>query len=107
MLHPQQQTAAAASQHPAEPSVCYTCRAAEDAAHARDGYDFYGVTLRVEIARGGNPRGPPRGPTSRRQGTPFRVTIRGLPASASWQDLKVGCPAPTQLQAATKVAALC
>lgn len=66
----------------------HCCRAAEDAAHARDGYDFYGTTLRVEIARGGNPRGPPRGPTNRRPGT-FRVTIRGLPPSASWQDLKV------------------
>lgn len=65
------------------------CRAAEDAAHARDGYDFYGTTLRVELARGGNPRGPPRGPTNRRAGTGFRVLIRGLPASASWQDLKV------------------
>jgi hypothetical protein len=64
-------------------------RGAEDAALARDGYDFYGTTLRVELARGGNPRGPPRGPTNRRPGTGFRVTIRGLPASASWQDLKV------------------
>lgn len=67
-----------------------THRSAEDAAHARDGFDFYGTTLRVELARGGNPRGPPRGPTNRRQGgTPFRVIVRGLPASASWQDLKV------------------
>lgn len=66
------------------------CRAAEDAAAARDGYDFYGSTLRVELARGGNPRGPPRGPTSRRpNASQYRVLIRGLPPSASWQDLKV------------------
>ena len=34
------------------------CRDAEDAARGRDGYDFYGSKLRVEIARGG---GPPMG----------------------------------------------
>jgi arginine/serine-rich splicing factor 1/9 len=79
-------------------------RSAEDAAHARDGYDFYGATLRVEQARGGNARGggpgggmgPPRGGGAmggrggpRGGNTPFRVLIRGLPPSASWQDLKV------------------
>eukprot|EP00879_Flechtneria_rotunda_P023087 GHRR01024406.1.p1 GENE.GHRR01024406.1~~GHRR01024406.1.p1 ORF type:complete len:194 (+),score=40.04 GHRR01024406.1:401-982(+) len=66
-------------------------RDAEEAAQARDGYDFYGTTLRVELARGGNPRGPPRGPPRRGGGgggSGYRVLIRGLPPSASWQDLK-------------------
>ncbi|WIA28221.1 hypothetical protein OEZ86_010779 [Tetradesmus obliquus] len=76
-------------------------RDAEDAAQARDGYDFYGTTLRVELARGGRPSGGPRGgdfggrgggggargPPRGARGN-FRVLIKGLPASASWQDLK-------------------
>jgi arginine/serine-rich splicing factor 1/9 len=76
--------------------ACF-CRDAEDAAQARDGYDFYGTTLRVELARGGRPSGGPRGggggggfrgPPRGARGN-FRVLIKGLPASASWQDLKV------------------
>lgn len=80
-------------------SDVWICRDAEEAAQARDGYDFYGTTLRVELARGGSTRGgrgPPRavprgggGGGGGRGGSQYRVTIRGLPASASWQDLKV------------------
>ena len=85
-------------------------RDAEDAVRGRDGYDFDGYRLRVEAprgrggARGGGPgrdsyndryndrprfgymgRGG-RGPPPRRGD--FRVTVSGLPASGSWQDLK-------------------
>ncbi|PAV83068.1 hypothetical protein WR25_02596 [Diploscapter pachys] len=78
-------------------------RDAEDAVHARDGYDFDGHRLRVEFTRGVGPRGPggrplnggwavdygnPRrgGPPTRRSN--YRVIIEGLPPSGSWQDLK-------------------
>lgn len=75
-------------------------RDAEEAARARDGYDFYGSRLRVEIARGGNPRGPMGGGGGfgggrggggfgPPRGSGYRVTVTGLPPSASWQDLKV------------------
>ncbi|KAG6746563.1 hypothetical protein POTOM_048915 [Populus tomentosa] len=75
-------------------------RDAEDAIRGRDGYNFDGCRLRVELAHGG------RGPSSndRRGGygggggsggrfgisrhSEFRVIVRGLPSSASWQDLK-------------------
>lgn len=76
---------------------------AEDAVRGRDGYDFYGNRLRVELAKGaggrgggggfggGGPRGfggaPPPGFRPRQTG--FRVLVRNLPMSASWQDLKV------------------
>ena len=88
---------------------------------ARDGYEFGGQRLRVEISRGaGGPGGPPRGDyggggggggggsrnprerggrepppvprTFEGRGTGFRATIKGLPMSASWQDLKVWDP---------------
>ncbi|KAF5732001.1 serine/arginine-rich splicing factor SR34A-like [Tripterygium wilfordii] len=68
---------------------------AEDAIRGRDGYDFDGCRIRVELAHGG------RGKSSlSRQGgggggrfgashrSEFRVVVRGLPPSASWQDLK-------------------
>nr|GMD95144.1 serine/arginine-rich splicing factor SR34A-like isoform X1 [Ipomoea batatas] len=48
---------------------------AEDAIRGRDGYNFDGCRLRVELAHGG--RGPPSS-----------IIVRGLPDSASWQDLK-------------------
>ena len=35
------------------------CSDAEDAVHARDGYNYDGYTLRVEFPRGGGPGGPP------------------------------------------------
>lgn len=59
----------------------------------RDGYDFYGNRLRVELAKGAGGRGrgfgggPPPGFRPRQTG--FRVLVKGLPMSASWQDLKV------------------
>ncbi|KAG8234763.1 hypothetical protein J437_LFUL006595 [Ladona fulva] len=66
-------------------------RDAEDAVHARDGYDYDGYRLRVEFPRGGGPggfrgRGRGRGPPARR--SQYRVLVTGLPPSGSWQDLK-------------------
>uniref|UniRef100_F6HZ42 RRM domain-containing protein n=1 Tax=Vitis vinifera TaxID=29760 RepID=F6HZ42_VITVI len=73
-------------------------RDAEDAIRGRDGYDFDGHRLRVELAHGGrghsssidrhshsSGRGG-RGGASRR--SEYRVLVTGLPSSASWQDLK-------------------
>uniref|UniRef100_A0A1J3IMC0 Serine/arginine-rich splicing factor SR30 n=1 Tax=Noccaea caerulescens TaxID=107243 RepID=A0A1J3IMC0_NOCCA len=67
-------------------------RDADDAIYGRDGYDFDGCRLRVEIARSGR-RGSSsadrysgsRAPSRR---SDFRVLVTGLPPSASWQDLK-------------------
>jgi arginine/serine-rich splicing factor 1/9 len=78
-------------------------RDAEDAVHARDGYDYDGYRLRVEFPRGNGPHrgggsgsynrggtssgsGRSRGPPARR--SQYRVLVTGLPASGSWQDLK-------------------
>ncbi|XP_023704231.1 serine/arginine-rich splicing factor 1A [Cryptotermes secundus] len=79
-------------------------RDAEDAVHARDGYDYDGYRLRVEFPRGGGPGGfrgsnrggggggggdrggRGRGPPARR--SQYRVLVTGLPPSGSWQDLK-------------------
>ena len=59
-------------------------RDAEEAVRRRDGYDFYGYRLRVEVARGGSGlRAPPA------RSTGFRCLVKGLPRTASWQDLKV------------------
>mmetsp|Transcript_17865 Transcript_17865/g.45787 ORF Transcript_17865/g.45787 Transcript_17865/m.45787 type:complete len:187 (-) Transcript_17865:720-1280(-) len=81
------------------------------AVQGRDGYDFYGSRLRVELAKGGggggggfrggggfDPRGPPppRGSRGADRGygaappanAEFRVLVYGLPNTASWQDLK-------------------
>ena len=62
----------------------------------RDGYDFYGSRIRVELAKGGvggrAPPGPPP-PNYRTKGSAFRVLVKNLPMSASWQDLKVGASA--------------
>uniref|UniRef100_A0A2P2J5K5 Arginine/serine-rich splicing factor n=3 Tax=Rhizophora mucronata TaxID=61149 RepID=A0A2P2J5K5_RHIMU len=73
-------------------------RDAEDAIYGRDGYDFDGYPLRVELAHGGRRMSSPvdryssysgssggRG-SSRR--SDYRVLVTGLPPSASWQDLK-------------------
>ncbi|KAL6964730.1 Serine/arginine-rich splicing factor sr30 [Sarracenia purpurea var. burkii] len=72
-------------------------RDAEDAIRGRDGYDFDGHPLRVELAHGA--RGSSsvdryssysgssgHGGVSRR--SDYRVLVTGLPSSASWQDLK-------------------
>ncbi|KAB5527436.1 hypothetical protein DKX38_021283 [Salix brachista] len=80
-------------------------RDAEDAIRGRDGYDFDGHRLRVELAHGGRGQsssdrhssysgggggggggGRGRGGVSRR--SEYRVVVTGLPSSASWQDLK-------------------
>lgn len=82
-------------------------RDAEDAVHARDGYDYDGYRLRVEFPRGGGPSSSFRGGrgggdnsrgrndmgNSRGRGPParrsqHRVLVTGLPPSGSWQDLK-------------------
>ncbi|XP_057483864.1 serine/arginine-rich-splicing factor SR34-like isoform X1 [Actinidia eriantha] len=77
-------------------------RDAEDAIRGRDGYDFDGHRLRVELAHGGRGHsssidrhssyskggggGGGRGGVSKR--SDYRVLVTGLPKSASWQDLK-------------------
>ncbi|KAK1319038.1 Pre-mRNA-splicing factor SF2 [Acorus calamus] len=74
-------------------------RDAEDAIRGRDGYNFDGHRLRVELAHGGRGQsssidrhgsyssgGGGRGGVSRR--SDYRVLVTGLPSSASWQDLK-------------------
>ncbi|XP_038988688.1 serine/arginine-rich-splicing factor SR34-like [Phoenix dactylifera] len=73
-------------------------RDAEDAIRGRDGYNFDGHRLRVELAHGGRGQsssfdrhsshssGGRRGGVSRR--SEYRVLVTGLPSSASWQDLK-------------------
>ncbi|XP_015570455.2 serine/arginine-rich splicing factor SR30 isoform X1 [Ricinus communis] len=73
-------------------------RDAEDAIRGRDGYNFDGCRLRVELAHGGRRHSSPgdryssysgrsgsRGPSRR---SDYRVLVTGLPSSASWQDLK-------------------
>lgn len=85
---------------PRPPGYCFIefedSRDAEDAIKGRDGYNFDGNYLRVELAHGG--RGPPppsdrysshssgRSGLSRR--AEYRVVVSKLPSSASWQDLK-------------------
>ncbi|KAK4427636.1 Serine/arginine-rich splicing factor [Sesamum alatum] len=72
-------------------------RDADDAIRGRDGYNFDGCRLRVELAHGGRgssshdrhssySSGTSRGGVSRR--SDYRVLVTGLPSSASWQDLK-------------------
>ncbi len=75
-------------------------RDAEDAVHARDGYDYDGYKLRVEFPRGGGSGGGGmgggfrgsggggggRGPPARR--SQYRCMVTGLPPTGSWQDLK-------------------
>ncbi|KAG8503816.1 hypothetical protein CXB51_001892 [Gossypium anomalum] len=72
---------------------------AEDAIRGRDGYNFDGCRIRVELAHGGRGQssrhdhggGSSRGGKGRfsvSHRSEFRVVVRGLPSSASWQDLK-------------------
>ncbi|KAG6427316.1 hypothetical protein SASPL_111558 [Salvia splendens] len=73
-------------------------RDADDAIRGRDGYNFDGHRLRVELAHGGRglsskdrissySNGSSRGGLSKH--SDYRVSVTGLPYSASWQDLKV------------------
>ena len=64
--------------------VCVCCSA--DAQRARDGYDFGGFRLRVELAKGNFVSSASRGPPQR---SGFRARITGLPESASWQVSRV------------------
>ncbi|KAJ9174343.1 hypothetical protein P3X46_017375 [Hevea brasiliensis] len=87
---------------PRPPCYCFVefenARDAEDAIRGRDGYNFDGCRLRVELAHGGrgqsssDRRGGYGGGSGGRYGisrhSEFRVIVRGLPSSASWQDLK-------------------
>jgi hypothetical protein len=80
------------------PSLCITAfisfahpRDAEDAVRYRDGYDFDGGRIRVEIMKGGAGGaggGPPPDVTRVPATSQFRVFVFGLPKTASWQDLK-------------------
>ncbi|KDO87242.1 hypothetical protein CISIN_1g022301mg [Citrus sinensis] len=70
-------------------------RDAEDAIRGRDGYDFDGHRLRVELAHGGRGRSSSDRHSSHSSGRGRGVSRRseyllvtGLPSSASWQDLK-------------------
>lgn len=88
---------------PRPPGYCFvefeSSRDADDAIRGRDGYNFDGYRLRVELAHGGRGhsssmgRGSSYGSgggnkygVSRR--SEFRVVVKGLPSTASWQDLK-------------------
>ncbi|KAJ7545710.1 hypothetical protein O6H91_08G006300 [Diphasiastrum complanatum] len=90
---------------PRPPGYCFIefehSRDADDAIWGRDGYSFDGHRLRVELAHGGSRRGASvdhyssyqsssSGGKSRNisRRSEYRVTISGLPSSASWQDLK-------------------
>ncbi|KAG8085351.1 hypothetical protein GUJ93_ZPchr0010g8302 [Zizania palustris] len=70
-------------------------RDAKDAIYGRDGYDFDGHRLRVELAHGGRGTSFDRSSSYSSAGrhgasrrTDYRVMVTGLPSSASWQDLK-------------------
>ncbi|XP_062230323.1 serine/arginine-rich-splicing factor SR34-like [Phragmites australis] len=71
-------------------------RDAEDAIYGRDGYNFDGHRLRVELAHGGRgsssfDRSSSYSSAGRRgasRRSDYRVMVTGLPSSASWQDLK-------------------
>jgi len=60
-------------------------RDADDAVEARDGYEFNGARIRVEVARGRERKREFRGSPLRSK---YRVVVKGLPSTASWQDLK-------------------
>ncbi|GAA0162374.1 RNA splicing factor [Lithospermum erythrorhizon] len=96
---------------PRPPCYCFvefeSSHDAEDAIRGRDGYNFDGCRLRVELSHGGRGQssssdrrggyggghgGRHGGGSTGRHGvsrhSDYRVIIRGLPSSASWQDLK-------------------
>ena len=83
--------------------IVFFARDADDAVRGRDGYDYYGYRLRVELAKGNRrdrDRDRDRGDRDRDRNergarktfippnTGYRVVVEGLPPSASWQDLK-------------------
>ncbi|KAG2439637.1 hypothetical protein HXX76_004989 [Chlamydomonas incerta] len=67
-------------------------RSAEEAARRRNNYEFAGMRMRVEIARGGEAAGAQQplriGYRPIRNTAGFRLYVKNLPRSASWQDLK-------------------
>ncbi|KAL4187327.1 hypothetical protein AMTRI_Chr09g18450 [Amborella trichopoda] len=89
---------------PRPPAYCFVefenARDAEDAIYGRDGYPFDGNRLRVELAHGGrghsssldrrnsHASGNVGRLTGNSRHSEYRVIVRGLPSSASWQDLK-------------------
>ncbi|KAJ0964146.1 hypothetical protein J5N97_029268 [Dioscorea zingiberensis] len=88
---------------PRPPGYCFvefeSSRDADNAIRDRDGYVFDGHRLRVELAHGGRRPSSSIGRSSAHgsggsskygtsQRSEFRVIVRGLPSSASWQDLK-------------------
>ena len=70
-------------------------RDAEDAVRGRDGYDYHGQRIKVELHqrnrgggsgfRGGRGRGRGGGPPRR---SDYRIMVSGLPPTGSWQDIK-------------------
>ena len=79
---------------PPSPSLTSACSDAEEAARRRNGYELQGYRMRVEIARGGDQTNAVRNNyVPPRNSAGFRVLVKGLPKSASWQDLKV-CEVP-------------
>ncbi|XP_020273183.1 serine/arginine-rich splicing factor SR34A-like isoform X3 [Asparagus officinalis] len=88
---------------PRPPGYCFvefeSARDADDAVRGRDGYNFDGYRLRVELAHGGRGHSSSFGRGSsygsgggRKYGisrrSEYRVVVHGLPPTASWQDLK-------------------
>eukprot|EP00210_Caulerpa_lentillifera_P001713 g1646.t1 len=70
-------------------------RDAQAAVDGKDGYDFFGYRIRVELSHGGyrsRTGGYYRNKGSKMFGvskkTEYRVVVTGLPRSCSWQDLK-------------------
>ncbi|KAL3673923.1 hypothetical protein V7S43_001609 [Phytophthora oleae] len=69
-------------------------RDAEDAIRGRDGYEYDGARLRVELANGGRRESgrardkSARYPRNIRGNGEFTVEVSNLPPRASWQDLK-------------------
>lgn len=88
---------------PRPPGYCFvefeSSRSAEDAIRGRDGYNFDGYHLKIELSHGGRRLSSSSGRSSRygdggadkygvSRRSEYRVVVRGLPSSASWQDLK-------------------
>lgn len=67
---------------------------AEDSIKGRDGYNFDGYRLRVELQKGPRNSGSSRGGYGDRRGGPptrrsdYRCIVSGLPPTGSWQDIK-------------------